>query len=102
VLPVGGIKEKVLAARRAGIRKLILPAQNRRDLDQVQADVLEDLDIVFVETMEEVLDAVFGIRLHRNKIAGQPTNLADQNHMPRNRSVRKVIDVPGAAMPGDY
>ncbi|HWP65159.1 MAG TPA: endopeptidase La [Candidatus Limnocylindria bacterium] len=55
VLPVGGVKEKILAARRAGIDTVILPAHNRSDLDEVPAHVREQLRFVFVETMREVL-----------------------------------------------
>jgi ATP-dependent Lon protease len=57
VLPVGGIKAKVLAAHRAGIRRVILPEQNRRDIDDVPADVLGELEVVFATDMSEVLDA---------------------------------------------
>jgi ATP-dependent Lon protease len=56
---VGGIKEKVLAARRAGVHKIVLPSQNKRDLDAVQQEILDDLLIIFVDTMDEVLEAVF-------------------------------------------
>jgi ATP-dependent Lon protease len=56
VLPVGGIKEKVLAARRAGIKVIILPAENEKDLHDVPADALKGLDIRFVQTVGEVLD----------------------------------------------
>ena len=55
VLPVGGIKEKLLAAHREGIRKVILPADNRPDLKDMPKNVKDDLTIHFVETMEEVL-----------------------------------------------
>ncbi|MFL5732205.1 MAG: endopeptidase La [Chloroflexia bacterium] len=57
VLPVGGIKEKVLGARRSGITTLILPAGNSRDLEQLPANTLDDLGIVTAETMEDVLEA---------------------------------------------
>jgi ATP-dependent Lon protease len=57
VLPVGGIKEKLLAAHRAGIVQVIVPARNERDLDDVPADVLEQLRVVLVHDMTEVLDA---------------------------------------------
>jgi ATP-dependent Lon protease len=69
VLPVGGIKEKVLAAHRAGIRKVILPQENERDLDDVPADVRSELIFVTVETVEEVLKEVLGIDLPRTAIA---------------------------------
>ncbi len=58
ILPVGGIKEKVLAARRARIKNLILPVQNRKDLVDVPAEALRDLHIIFVDNMQQVLDRV--------------------------------------------
>ncbi len=54
VLPVGGVKEKVLAAHRAGIRTIILPEENRKDLEEIPSHVQEDLKFRFVETMDEV------------------------------------------------
>ena len=55
VLPVGGIKEKVLAAHRAGIEEVVLPAENRKDLEEVPADVRRKLRFHFVEEMDDVL-----------------------------------------------
>jgi ATP-dependent Lon protease len=55
VLPVGGIKEKVLAAHRAGIKLVILPRRNERDLDDVPEEVRRDISFVLVDTAEEVL-----------------------------------------------
>lgn len=55
VLPVGGIKAKVLAAHRAGIRRLILPKQNERDLAEVPADTLAEMEVHLVDDMSEVL-----------------------------------------------
>ncbi|MFQ5877822.1 MAG: endopeptidase La [Acidobacteriota bacterium] len=57
VMPVGGIKEKVLAARRAGIRTLILPADNGKDLQDVPPDALGDLDVRLVSTVGEAIEA---------------------------------------------
>jgi ATP-dependent Lon protease len=54
VLPVGGIKEKMLAARRARVTKIILPALNRRDLDEVPKEPFKDIQFVFVENMRQV------------------------------------------------
>lgn len=54
VLPVGGVKEKVLAARRAKIKTVILPAPNKRDLDDLPQEVLTDLTFIFVENVQEV------------------------------------------------
>ena len=55
VLPIGGVKEKALAAHRAGVRTLILPERNRRDIIDIPADVQRDLTFVFVEQMDAVL-----------------------------------------------
>src|ERR1043166_7588435 len=55
VLPVGGIKEKVLAARRARVTKIILPARNRRDLEEVPKEPLKDIRFVFVDNMRQVV-----------------------------------------------
>ena len=57
VLPVGGVKEKVLAAHRAGIRLVILPKRNRKDLDEVPEDVQQRLEFVFADVIEDVWDA---------------------------------------------
>jgi ATP-dependent Lon protease len=57
VLPVGGIKEKVLAAHRAGIRQVILPRENEKDLRDIPASVREQVAFVFAQRMEEVLSA---------------------------------------------
>src|SRR5205823_2882702 len=56
VLPVGGIKEKVLAAKRAGVETVILPRRNETDLEDIPEDVRRSLQFRFVETMDEVLD----------------------------------------------
>ena len=53
VLPVGGIKEKVLAAMRAGIRTVMLPARNRKDLEDVPEEARERLQFVWLETVDD-------------------------------------------------
>src|ERR1700744_2167568 len=58
VLPVGGIKEKLLAAHRAGIREVLVPARNEPDLDDVPKDVLAELKIHLVKRVDEVLPLV--------------------------------------------
>ena len=60
VLPIGGLKEKVLAAHRAGLKTFIAPAKNRKDLPDIPKDVQRDLRIVFVEHMDEVLPLALG------------------------------------------
>lgn len=55
VLPVGGVKEKVLAAHRVGIKTIIMPKENKRDMDEIPANVKRHLEFVLVEHMDEVL-----------------------------------------------
>jgi ATP-dependent Lon protease len=55
VLPVGGIKEKVLAAKRAGIERVVLPERNRRDVEDIDPELLKGLDLQFVDTIDEAL-----------------------------------------------
>jgi ATP-dependent Lon protease len=55
VLPVGGLKEKVLAAHRAGIRRVLIPKRNEVDLDDVPADLRQELEVVLVESIDDVL-----------------------------------------------
>ncbi|MCG3192905.1 MAG: Lon protease [Thermoanaerobaculia bacterium] len=59
VLMIGGVKEKVLAARRAGIKTVILPRENERDLEEIPEELRRDLDFKFVHTVDEVLLSAF-------------------------------------------
>jgi len=58
VLPVGGIKEKVLAARRAGIHTVALPRRNEHDLDDIPPELRNEMEIIFVDTVDDVLSNV--------------------------------------------
>ena len=57
VLPIGGLKEKVLAAHRAGLRTVILPKRNEKDLDDVPEDIRKEMKFIFAERIEDALDA---------------------------------------------
>jgi ATP-dependent Lon protease len=57
VLPIGGMKEKTLAAHRAGIKRVILPDRNKPDLEEVPKEVRDELEFVFVNRLDEVLQA---------------------------------------------
>ena len=59
VLPVGGVKEKVLAARRAGIRTIILPRDNEKDFPDLPAEVLKEIRFVLVDNVNGALKAAF-------------------------------------------
>jgi ATP-dependent Lon protease len=56
VLPIGGVKEKVLAAQRAGVRKMILPAPNRKDLIDIPAKIRKEMEFIFVNEIKEVFE----------------------------------------------
>jgi len=58
ILPVGGIKEKVLAAKRAGIKRVLLPEKNRKDIDEIQASALKGLSVSYLKRMEHVMEKV--------------------------------------------
>jgi len=55
VLPIGGVKEKVLAAHRAGVKNIVIPRDNEKDLADIPKNVLDTLDLHLVSTMDEVL-----------------------------------------------
>jgi ATP-dependent Lon protease len=55
VLPIGGVKEKVLAAHRAGVKNIILPKDNEKDLADIPKNMLDALDVYMVQSMDEVL-----------------------------------------------
>lgn len=59
VLPVGGLKEKLLAAKTSGIRTVLLPAENERNIIELDAEVIDGLDIIYVETMDDVIEKAF-------------------------------------------
>jgi Lon-like ATP-dependent protease len=59
ILPVGGIKEKIIAARRSGIKTIALPKENRKDVEELAEEVKEGIDINYCETYSEILDIAF-------------------------------------------
>ena len=56
MLPVGGIKEKILAAKRAGIKELILCKENQKDIEEIKADYVKGLTFHYVEDIRQVID----------------------------------------------
>jgi ATP-dependent Lon protease len=67
VLPVGGIKEKVLAAQRAGLRTVLMPARNEKDLREVPETTRSTLEFVFLETVDDAIQASLGQRVRRQE-----------------------------------
>ena len=74
VLPVGAIRDKVLAAHRAGIKRIILPKENEPDLEELAADVRQEIQFILAEHVDEVLNAA----LHREKVE-EGSKLAKEN-----------------------
>ena len=71
VLPVGGIKEKILAAKRSGIREIVLSAKNKRDIDEIEKHYLKGLTFYYVDTVDDVLK----VALLKEKVA-KPVNFS--------------------------
>ena len=59
LLPIGGLKEKVLAAKNAGIKKVIVPIDNQKDIEEISDEIKEGVEIIFVDTMEQVIKQAF-------------------------------------------
>ncbi|MFW5630329.1 MAG: S16 family serine protease, partial [Acetivibrio ethanolgignens] len=59
VLPIGGLKEKLLAAKMAKLKTVLIPKENERDLEEIEPEILEGLKIYPVETMEQVISYAF-------------------------------------------
>ena len=77
VLPVGGIKEKILAAKRAGIKEIILSEQNRKDVEEIKPIYRQGLTFHYVKTMEQVLDiALLNEKVDNPLKIGIPKKLA--------------------------
>jgi ATP-dependent Lon protease len=91
VFPVGGIKEKVLSAYRAGIRRVILPSRNEADVEEIADEVRQQLDLVFVSRISEVIDAALE-RLVVNPPPPVPRSDADRDRSNSQRE-SEVITV---------
>jgi ATP-dependent Lon protease len=80
VLPVGGIREKILAARRAGIKTVLIPRHNEKDLVELPADVKEDTTFQLVDTLDEVVPLLFPAdsRSRKANAAGSRTKLTNK------------------------
>lgn len=59
VLPIGGLREKVIGAHRAGIRKIFLPSDNENDLDEIPEEILKDIEFIFVSNYKEIYNKLF-------------------------------------------
>jgi ATP-dependent Lon protease len=83
VLPIGGVKEKVLAAHRNGLRTVILPKRNEQDLDDVPDEIKKTMKFIFAETVDEVLDAALETNHKRSGARGATEKSADAKQTKR-------------------
>ncbi|HEY3578924.1 MAG TPA: S16 family serine protease, partial [Pyrinomonadaceae bacterium] len=83
VLPIGGVKEKVLAARRARVTTIILPQQNRRDLEEVPKEPFKDIRFVFVDNMRQVFREALGEKVIPPVTSGTRPQRVPQAASPR-------------------
>jgi ATP-dependent Lon protease len=81
VLPVGGIKEKVVAAARAGIKTVLLPARNKKDLEDIPTAAREQLEFVWLEHVNDAIKAALGAEIGALRVASE----AD---IPRQKTAR--------------
>lgn len=85
VLEIGGVKEKVIAAHRAGIKTVILPKDNKKDLEDVPQEVLKDLTFIFVSHMDEVLRIALAKMLPKQK--AEVVSMRPMLHAPQPKQV---------------
>lgn len=87
ILPVGGIKEKVLAAHRAGIKVILLPKDNKKDLEEIPANVKNQLELILVDHMNEVLDRALVGKKYAPKVHEESAGPAIQTEVPFHETV---------------
>jgi ATP-dependent Lon protease len=98
VLPIGGLKEKVLGARRAGISKILMPLRNEIDLDDVPKEVRDTMSFVPVEELSEVFEQALGERIITPVMLGEDRSRKADNVVPirRSRAKRPKDERPAA------
>ena len=103
VLPIGGVKEKVLAAHRAGVKNIVLPKDNEKDLADIPKNVLDTLNVYMVQTMDEVLKIALAESLAGHVAAAQAEpvdgNIIDDTITPLKIAAEFVTSAAGA---GDF
>jgi ATP-dependent Lon protease len=89
VLPIGGLKEKTLAAMRAGIKQVVVPKRNEKDLPDIPDEVKQTLTFHFVENVDEVLAVALNVGRGRAAAPAKP-NGRSEKHQPEQPANRKA------------
>jgi ATP-dependent Lon protease len=79
VLPVGGIKEKVVAAHRAGTKRVMLPARNRKDFEDIPAEARKELEFIWLERVDEAVSSALESKTAANNLSAGTSNMAESN-----------------------
>ncbi|HEY6085149.1 MAG TPA: endopeptidase La [Nitrospira sp.] len=95
VLPIGGLKEKILAAKRAKLMTVILPKRNKKDLDEIPKHILKGIQLVFADTMDDVMK----VALRRNAATRRPSNKPQSPDEQSRRQAARSIKPERAARP---
>jgi ATP-dependent Lon protease len=88
VLPIGGVKEKVLAAHRSGLTTVILPRSNEQDLDEVPAEIKQAMKFIFVDTVDEVIQAA--LEPPRKKTAAKTSSKRQTSRREQKKNVKNT------------
>jgi ATP-dependent Lon protease len=94
VLPIGGLKEKVLAAHRAGIKKVLIPAENEKDIEEIPATVLKTVELELVSHMDQVLKKALVLDDPESLFRREPLENQAKDEPPP--FAEKVDDVPAS------
>jgi ATP-dependent Lon protease len=98
VLPIGGLKEKLLAARRAGIKNVIIPRENKKDLEEIRKEIPADMNISFVKEMDEVLEVALAGKI-KGKLLDETRSKEGEKGKEREKPIRYL---PGPQPPQMY
>jgi ATP-dependent Lon protease len=103
VLPIGGLKEKILAAKRARLTAVVLPKRNKKDLDEIPKHILKGIQLVFADTMDDVMKVALRRRTPVKKKAGQPQAPRESPkpvpRLEKSRRIEQTAHVRSASLP---
>jgi ATP-dependent Lon protease len=85
ILPIGGLKEKILAAHRGGIKKVIIPKENKKDIKDIPSSILKQIEIILVEHMDDVLSHALILNKGDVLFQGEDISYQIMQEKPKNR-----------------